>query len=172
MKAQRLTHMALASLATFLVVFLGASNTGVAQQGPAAKGGSLTRTRIDDAGPSKSRKVTEAKADDPEQYRREVKSLNLDFSFLAGEYKNAQRKAPSLRFDDAVMAALAAASQKPQAAEETTHALLVKMAKKKTLTEALQDVLNLSEARARSVAGEAAARLSQVREQLEEPRNQ
>lgn len=163
MKVQRFTSIALASFATFLVVFLGASNSGVAQQGPGAKGGSFTRTRIDDAKPSTNRKDSKSKPDDPEQSRPVVESLSLNFTFLAREYKNAQKKAPALRFETAVVAALAATSQRPQAVEETTHALMTKMAKKKTLVEALQTVLNLSEAQAKSVADEAALRLSQVK---------
>jgi hypothetical protein len=169
MKIKRFTAMTLTSLVALLLVFPLASDTQAYQRGQGVRAGSVALTKPDYSGSSRRRKESKAKPDNREHSRQVVELLNLDFAFLVEAHKNAQKRNPALRFEETIKAALAAANQRPQAVEKTTHTLLMEMAKKKTLTEALQIVLHLSKAQAGEVVNAATAQLSQGKKQITEP---
>jgi signal recognition particle subunit SEC65 len=141
-----------ACFASFFVIFPVVALGQV--KGPAAKGGSQVRTRIE------SRKVGGENAR-TSNARRTIENLGLDYSFLRGEFREASKQNPRVKFDDIIRANLVAILHSPQTARETTHRVTLELSEKKSLNDAIIKVLRLRPVDAEAAIKAATDRLSQ-----------
>ena len=124
-------------------------------KGPAAKGGSVTRTRLEN-----QQRETKSSAT---RLRKLSQRLDLDFSFIWPLYDQASRQNPQVAPDDVIKANLIARRLDPDTAKQATESLIKELAQKRSLLDALMVVFNLNESEAKEAIAIATKTISDAK---------
>lgn len=124
-------------------------------KGSAAKGGSVTRTRLEN-----QQRETKSNAS---RLRKLSQRLELEFSFIWQLFDQASRQNPQLTPDDVVKANLIARRLDPDTGKQATESLIKELAQKRSLLDAVTVVFNLNESEAREAIAMATKMISDAK---------
>lgn len=125
------------------------------RQGTAAKGGSLTRTRIE-----KQPRETKSSVS---RLRKLTERLELDFSFIGPLFDQASRQNPQLTPDDVIKANLIARRLDSETTKQATERLINELAQKRSLLDAVTVVFSLNESEAKEAIAIATKTISDAK---------
>jgi hypothetical protein len=144
-------------LSLLVALVAGAATfTRARQVGPAAKGGSMTRERIE-------RPRAPGRDNEPSSYRPVVRALGYDFPELEEVYLAARRQNRGLKFKTVIKAYIAAEGRAPESPDEPFRKLVesLRPARNK-LSGALEQSFSLTREAARTAERAAVARYEEA----------